>query len=69
MLEVEARVSPGNTAAQIYWATSHAFVEEQSSQVPVHPMADGFEVLRFRLPDRPGAPVLRFDPLNAGGRW
>lgn len=65
VLEIDARVSAG-TAAQIYWARDYSFTEAQSFQVPVHPMSDGFETLRFHLPALP-YPGLRFDPLNAGG--
>ncbi len=65
VFEVEMR-STGGTAAQLFWTSTWAFSEQESSVVPLHQHPGQFERIRFPLPQRP-LEFLRFDFLNGPG--
>jgi hypothetical protein len=65
VLEIEMQAT-GGTAAQLFWTQDWGFYHERSTVLPLHRRPDGFETLRFPLPDRPLL-HLRFDPLDAPG--
>jgi hypothetical protein len=63
-LQIEMQAS--GTNAQLYWAADSQFAEDRSTRIPLRPIADGFQRLRFQLPSE-GARWLRFDPSDAPG--
>lgn len=64
-LDVEFRASAG-TVAQLFWADTLHFVEEDSIQVPLLPTFEGFQRASFLLPSQ-GVRWVRFDPTDAPG--
>src|SRR5258705_2111159 len=64
-LEIEMRAT-GGTATQLFWTSTWAFSEEDSTVVPLHTHPGDFERVRFPLPARP-LEFVRFDPLNGPG--
>ena len=64
-LEVEMRAT-GGAVAQLFWTSTWAFSQEESSIVPLHTRPNDFERVRFPLPSRP-LEFVRFDPLDGAG--
>src|SRR5436190_1909003 len=64
-LEFELEAS-GGTAAQLFWTSTWAFTQQDSTLVPLHQHPGAPDRLRFPLPSRP-LEFLRFDPLNGPG--
>ena len=54
----------GGTAAQLFWTSTWAFSQEDSSVVPLHQHPGEYERVRFALPSRP-LDFIRFD-LSTG---
>jgi hypothetical protein len=64
-LEVDMRPT-GGTAAQLFWTSTWAFSQEDSSVVPLHQHPGEYERVRFALPSRP-IDFIRFDIINGPG--
>ena len=64
-LEVEMRAT-GGAAAQLFWTSTWAFTQEESSIVALHTHPNDFERVRFPLPNR-ALEFVRFDPLDGAG--
>src|SRR4051794_26830196 len=62
-LEVELRASAG-TEARLLWSADQHWTEQESYRLRVHPTTEGFERLRFPLPQE-GVPWIRLEPTNA----